>query len=334
MILEPRLPLLEVDGLTTILDTEAGSVAVVDGLSFRLAAGETLAIVGESGSGKSMSALSLMRLLPDNVARIAAGHVLFEGRDLVALSEAQMRGIRGAEIAMIFQEPMTSLNPVLRIGRQIVEVLDIHRPDLDKKSRRAHAKTLLERVRIGDPDRVLDTYPHELSGGMRQRVMIAMALACDPKILIADEATTALDATVQAQILDLLAELKASFGLAILLITHNLGLVAENAERALVLYAGRKVEEAPVADLFAAPAHPYTRGLLDALPQPRDGERLPLREIPGSVPPLAGLPSGCAFAPRCPLVMPICATRPPPLETIGAGRTVACYAAHEANAHV
>jgi oligopeptide/dipeptide ABC transporter ATP-binding protein len=329
----PDRALLEVEGLSTVLDTEAGPVTVVDRLDFSLRSGETLAIVGESGSGKSMTALSLMRLLPERVARIAGGHVLFEGRDLVALTEAEMRRIRGAEIAMIFQEPMTSLNPVLRIGRQIIEVLEVHRPDLDRRARHAHAAALLARVRIADPERMLDEYPHQLSGGMRQRVMIAMALACDPKILIADEATTALDATVQAQILDLLAELKSSLGLAILLITHNLGIVAENAERALVMYAGRKVEEAAVADLFATPGHPYTQGLLAALPQPRRGgmrERLPLREIPGMVPPLADLPQGCAFAPRCPLVMPVCATRRPPLEEFGRGRTVACFAATKA----
>jgi peptide/nickel transport system ATP-binding protein len=320
----PDRALLEVEGLSTVLDTEAGPVTVVDRLDFSLRSGETLAIVGESGSGKSMTALSLMRLLPERVARIAGGHVLFE---------AEMRRIRGAEIAMIFQEPMTSLNPVLRIGRQIVEALEVHRPDLDRRARHAHAAALLARVRIADPERMLDEYPHQLSGGMRQRVMIAMALACDPKILIADEATTALDATVQAQILDLLAELKSSLGLSILLITHNLGIVAENAERALVMYAGRKVEEAAVADLFATPGHPYTQGLLAALPQPRRGgmrERLPLREIPGMVPPLADLPQGCAFAPRCPLVMAVCATRRPPLEEFGRGRTVACFAATKA----
>jgi oligopeptide/dipeptide ABC transporter ATP-binding protein len=330
----PDRALLAVEGLSTVLDTEAGPVTIVDRLDFSLRSGETLAIVGESGSGKSMTALSLMRLLPERVARIAGGHVLFEGRDLVALTEAEMRRIRGAEIAMIFQEPMTSLNPVLRIGRQIIEVLDVHRPDLDRRARHAHAAALLARVRIADPERMLDEYPHQLSGGMHQRVMIAMALACDPKILIADEATTALDATVQAQILDLLAELKSSLGLAILLITHNLGIVAENAERALVMYAGRKVEDATVADLFAAPGHPYTRGLLAALPQPRQGgsqERRPLREIRGMVPPLANLPQGCAFAPRCPLVMPICTTRRPPLEELGRDRAVACFAATEAS---
>ena len=322
-------PVLAVSGLTTRLRTRAGEVTVVDGLDFTVAAGETLAVVGESGSGKSMTALSLMRLLPEAVAFNAGGSVRFNGREVLTLSEREMRGLCGADISMIFQEPMTSLNPVMRIGRQLEEVFEEHRPDLSRAERRDKARELLKLVRIPDPDRVLDELPHRLSGGMRQRVMIAMALACDPKLLIADEPTTALDATVQAQILDLLRALQAELGLAILLITHNLGVVAENAHRVLVMYAGRKVEEAPVADLFRAPKHPYTRGLLRALPNPEaedDGPRAPLMEIPGIVPALSALPKGCAFALRCAAVMPICTESRPALTAVGSG-AVACFLA-------
>ncbi len=322
-------PVLAVSGLTTRLRTRAGEVTVVDSLDFTVAAGETLAVVGESGSGKSMTALSLMRLLPEAVAFNAGGTVRFNGRDVLALSERDMRTLRGADISMIFQEPMTSLNPVMRIGRQLEEVFEEHRPNLSRAQRRDKARDLLKLVRIPDPDRVLDELPHRLSGGMRQRVMIAMALACDPKLLIADEPTTALDATVQAQILDLLRALQAELGLAILLITHNLGVVAENAHRVLVMYAGRKVEEAPVAELFRNPRHPYTRGLLRALPNPEaedDGPRLPLMEIPGIVPALSALPKGCAFAPRCAAVVPACTVSRPTLTAIGSG-AVACFLA-------
>lgn len=325
-------PVLEVRGLTTRLLSRAGEVTVVDALDLTVHAGETLAIVGESGSGKSMTALSLMRLLPDGVARDGGGTALLDGRDLLALPEREMRRLRGADIAMIFQEPMTSLNPVMRIGRQLEEVFEEHRPDLDRAGRRAHAAELLRKVRIPDPERVLDNLPHHLSGGMRQRVMIAMALACDPKLLIADEPTTALDATVQAQILDLLRTLQAELGLAIILITHNLGVVAENAHRVLVMYAGRKVEEAPVAELFRAPRHPYTRGLLRALPNPEaegEGARVPLMEIPGIVPALSALPRGCAFGPRCPIIAPACEEARPALRVLG-GTAVACFRAEEA----
>ncbi|WP_341991396.1 ABC transporter ATP-binding protein [Azorhizobium sp. AG788] len=328
-ILPSDAPVLAVSGLTTRLRTRAGEVTVVDSLDFTVTAGETLAVVGESGSGKSMTALSLMRLLPEAVAFNAGGTVRFNGRDVLALSERDMRTLRGADMSMIFQEPMTSLNPVMRIGRQLEEVFEEHRPLLSRAERRDKARDLLKLVRIPDPDRVLDELPHRLSGGMRQRVMIAMALACDPKLLIADEPTTALDATVQAQILDLLRALQAELGLAILLITHNLGVVAENADRVLVMYAGRKVEEAPVAELFRAPRHPYTRGLLRALPNPEaedDGPRLPLMEIPGIVPALSALPKGCAFAPRCAAVVPACTESRPALRALGNG-TVACFLA-------
>jgi oligopeptide/dipeptide ABC transporter ATP-binding protein len=325
--------LLQATGLTTSLRTSAGTVTVVDQLDLTLCAGETLAVVGESGSGKSMMALSLMRLLPEGVAHDAGGQVWFGGRDLLRLSEREMESVRGNAISMIFQEPMTSLNPVLRIGRQLQEVLEEHRPTLDAAAIRLRTLELLRLVRIPDPERVLGDYPHRLSGGMRQRVMIAMALACDPKILIADEPTTALDATVQAQILSLLRGLQAELGLAILLITHNLGVVAGHADRVMVMYAGRKVEEAPVADLFRAPRHPYTEGLLGALPNPHQNagtERIPLREIPGLVPPLHALPAGCAFGPRCPQIMPICGEQRPVLEPMGTTRHVACFAATRA----
>ena len=321
---------LEATGLTTELDTRAGLVTVVDSLDLTLRAGQTVAMVGESGSGKSMAALSLMRLLPERVARNAGGQVIFDGRDILSLSEREMQGIRGDTVSMIFQEPMTSLNPVLRIGRQLSEVFEEHRPELGVAAARKRTSELLQLVRIPDPERVLKEFPHQLSGGMRQRVMIAMAIACGPKVLIADEPTTALDATVQAQILDLLRGLQSEFGLAILLITHNLGVVAGNADRVMVMYAGRVVEEAAVADLFRSPRHPYTKALLDALPNPNQasiGERLPLHEIPGSVPLLSALPPGCAFASRCRRVMPVCIERRPALEAPAPDRRVACFAA-------
>ncbi|GGF77288.1 ABC transporter ATP-binding protein [Azorhizobium oxalatiphilum] len=322
-------PVLAVEGLTTCLNTRAGKVTVVDGLDLTVRAGETLAIVGESGSGKSMTALSLMRLLPDGVAFNAGGAARLNGRDLLSLSERDMRRLRGADISMIFQEPMTSLNPVMRIGRQLMEVFEEHRPELSAQQRREKATDLLKLVRIPDPARVLDDLPHHLSGGMRQRVMIAMALACEPKLLIADEPTTALDATVQAQILDLLRTLQAELGLAIVLITHNLGVVAQNAHRVLVMYAGRKVEEAPVAELFRTPRHPYTRGLLRALPNPdAGGGREPLMEIPGIVPALSALPKGCAFQPRCPVAIDACAQTRPALRDVGPAK-VACILATE-----
>ncbi len=318
---------LAATGLTTRLDTQDGPVTVVDGIDLALRAGETLAVVGESGSGKSMTALSLLRLLPEPAARNAGGTVMFRGRDLLRIPEREMRALRGDALAMIFQEPMTSLNPVLRIGAQLAEVWEEHRPELSRRTARERSRALLGRVRIPDPDRILDEFAHRLSGGMRQRVMIAMALACDPAVLIADEPTTALDATVQAQILDLLRSIQAALGLAVMLITHNLGVVAENADRVLVMYAGRKVEEAPAAELLRAPRHPYTEGLIAALPDPgRSGPRERLHEIPGTVPPLSRLPPGCAFAPRCKLAMPVCRERSPALATYGAA-SVACFAA-------
>jgi peptide/nickel transport system ATP-binding protein len=319
--------LLEVRDLRTQFVMPQGPVTVVDRVSFDLAAGETLAVVGESGCGKSVTALSLLRILPEPQGRVVGGSVRLDGRDLLGLSEDDMRGVRGDAIAMIFQEPMTSLNPVRTIGDQIIEALRAHRA-LSRRDAREQSVELLTRVRIPDARKRLDEYPHRLSGGMRQRVMIAMALACRPKLLIADEPTTALDVTIQAQILSLLRHLQEELGMAIMLITHNLGVVASMASRVVVMYAGRIVEEAPVDDLFAWPLHPYTEGLLGATPRLDIGVAPHrLADIPGIVPPLDALPPGCAFAPRCPRVMDVCRTERPPLLPTGAGRRAACFAA-------
>jgi peptide/nickel transport system ATP-binding protein len=321
---------LAAKGLETHLYARAGIVKAVDGVSLTLCRGETLALVGESGCGKSMTALSIMRLVPSPPGRIVAGSVWLDGRDLMRLDEAEMRGVRGNEIAMIFQEPMTSLNPVLTIGNQIAEALRLHR-DLSKSAARDLAIEMLRRVRIAEPARRAREYPHQLSGGMRQRVMIAMALACNPRVLIADEPTTALDVTIQAQILDLLRDLQRQLGTAILLITHNLGVVAETAQRVVVMYAGRKVEEAAVEALFAQPLHPYTHGLLGSVPQlaalggNAAAERL--QEIPGIVPPLDNLPPGCAFAPRCAFADARCHAQFPPWEELRPRHWVACWRA-------
>jgi peptide/nickel transport system ATP-binding protein len=308
--------------------TPQGSVTVVDGVSFDLEAGRTLAVVGESGCGKSVTALSLLRILPEPPMRIAGGIVRLDGRDLLSLDEEEMRRVRGNEIAMIFQEPMSSLNPVLTIGDQIVEALRVHRPLLRRESR-AQAAALLARVRIPDAEARLHEYPHRLSGGMRQRVMIAMALACRPRVLIADEPTTALDVTIQAQILMLLRQLQSELGMAILLISHNLGMVASVATRVEVMYAGRIVEEAPAGELFGRPLHPYTEGLLGATPRLYVGGAAPSRlvDIPGIVPPLDALPPGCPFAPRCPKAMDICRAERPALVFARFDHRVACFAA-------
>ena len=291
----------------------------VDGVSFSIAPGETPAVVGESGCGKSVTSLSILRLVADPPGRIVSGSIRFQGRDLLALPEAEMRAIRGSEIAMIFQEPMTSLNPVRSVGRQIAEVLVEHEGMSEAMQR---AEDLLRLVQIPDPARRVREYPHQLSGGMRQRVMIAMALACSPKLLIADEPTTALDVTIQAQILELMRDLKARVGAAILLITHDLGVVAEMAERVVVMYAGHKVEEASVDALFERPRHPYTKGLLDSVPRlgaSLESESSRLQEIPGLVPALDGSLIGCAFAPRCPLAQDLCRRVAPPLEPMVPG---------------
>ena len=326
----PLQPLLAVEDLRTWFYTRDGIVRAVDGVSCAVYPGETLAVVGESGCGKSVTSLSILRLIASPPGKIVSGRLLFEGRDLLELSEDAMRAIRGNEISMIFQEPMTSLNPVFTIGHQIGETLELHQ-GMDRRRATARAIEMLQLVKIPEPERRVRQYPHELSGGMRQRVMIAMALSCNPKLLIADEPTTALDVTIQAQILDLMRELKAETGAAIILITHDLGVVAEMAQRVVVMYAGRKVEEAPVDALFARPLHPYTNGLLGSIPRLAEaaegGERKRLVEIPGMVPSLKEVVPGCLFAPRCPHATARCAAEYPPLEEKSAGHWVACWEA-------
>jgi peptide/nickel transport system ATP-binding protein len=325
-------PLLAVDSLSVAFRGRSGHVLAVDGISFSIGHGETLAIVGESGCGKSVTALSIMRLLAEPAGRIAGGSIRFEGRDLATLDEGEMRRVRGREIAMIFQEPMTSLNPVLSIARQITETVRLHE-GIDAQGARARALAMLELVQIPEAKRRLDQYPHELSGGMRQRVMIAMALACDPKLLIADEPTTALDVTIQAQILDILRGLSVRAGMSTLLITHDLGVVAEMASRVVVMYAGRIVEEASVRRLLRAPRHPYTYGLLGAVPKLGSslvhGPRRKLAEIPGLVPLVREPATSCAFAPRCPLVVERCRLDAPPLRPMGDGHVSACWRADD-----
>ena len=320
------MALLEVENLQTHFRTPDGVNRAVDGVSFHVDDGETLAVVGESGCGKSVTANSILRLIPEPPGRIA-GKIRFQGRDLLALPESAMRKVRGNDIGMIFQEPMTSLNPVLTVARQLGETLRLHE-GLDGKAAEARAIEMLELVGIPEPRRRIGNYPHQLSGGMRQRVKIAMALACNPKLLIADEPTTALDVTIQAQILDLMADLKRRTGAAIVLITHDLGVVAEVAQRVMVMYAGRKVEQAPVAALFRSPRHPYTRGLIGAVPKLGSslaGEETRLSEIPGLVPSLKQKIEGCVFAGRCPLVTDICRKVAPQLETKAAGHIAACH---------
>ena len=322
---------LEVKNLQTVFFTNSGLFKAVDNLSFTVRRGETLAIVGESGCGKSVSALSIMRLVPDPPGRIVGGSVTLEGTDLLGISEAEMRRIRGNRISMIFQEPMTSLNPVMRIGDQIMEAVRLHR-EMTKQQAWNQAVEMLRLVRIPEPARRVLEYPHQLSGGMRQRAMIAMALACRPALLIADEPTTALDATIQAQILALVLELQQELGMGLILITHDLGVVAQTAQRVIVMYAGRKVEEADVETLFADPRHPYTRGLMASIPavpslQGKADARL--AEIPGTVPSLTRLPKGCAFAPRCSLAVARCHEAYPLLQDWGGGHLAACWRAAE-----
>jgi peptide/nickel transport system ATP-binding protein len=323
--------ILEVRDLHTRFDTLDGVVRAVEGLSFELGRGETLGIVGESGCGKSVTALSILRLIPAETGRIAQGSIRFEGEELTTLAEEEMKRLRGHRISMIFQEPMTSLNPVLTVGTQIAENVVRHL-GLSWRAARDRTRQMLDLVRIADASRRLDEYPHQLSGGMRQRVMIAMALSCDPQVLIADEPTTALDVTIQAQILDLMLELKEKTGTAIMLITHDLGVVAETTERVVVMYAGRKVEEAPVEALFENPLHPYTRGLMRAIPRldieaDAAGARPRLQEIPGLVPILTQPIVGCAFAQRCELATERCRAEAPPFFDVGGGHTVACWEA-------
>jgi peptide/nickel transport system ATP-binding protein len=319
-------PVLEVEDLRTHFFTRDGVTRAVDGVSFSVAAGETVGIVGESGCGKSVTALSILRLLPPRLARIVGGAVRFEGRDLLGLDQAAMRDIRGNRIAMIFQEPMTSLNPVLTIGDQIAEAVMIHQGK-GRAAATARAAEMLDLVRIPDARRRVKDYPHQFSGGMRQRVMIAMALACSPRLLIADEPTTALDVTVQAQILRLMLELKEGTGAAVMLITHDLGVIAETCQTVAVMYAGRIVEQARVTELFDRPLHPYTRGLMASIPRIGLGRKRRLTEIPGIVPDLRKPIAGCAFAPRCPIAEPGCREAPPPLESHGPGHLAACWRA-------
>jgi peptide/nickel transport system ATP-binding protein len=320
-------PLLAVEDLKTYFFTRDGIVRAVDGVSLSVYPGETLAVVGESGCGKSVTSLSILRLIASPPGRIVSGSVRFEGRELLTLPEPQMRAIRGNEISMIFQEPMTSLNPVLTTGQQIAEALEVHR-GLSRRAAMQRAVEMLRLVNISEPERRVRQYPHQLSGGMRQRVMIAMALACNPRVLIADEPTTALDVTIQAQILDLMRGLKDRTGAAIVLITHDLGVVAEMAQRVVVMYAGRKVEEAPVAALFAQPRHPYTRGLLKSIPRldpAHVGGAQRLAEIRGTVPSLREEPVGCTFAPRCTYATGRCRAEYPPLELKADAHYAACW---------
>ena len=321
-------PLLEVKGLTTRFRTERGELTAVDDVSFTVAAGHTLAIVGESGSGKSVTAMSLMRLIPNPPGRITAGEMLFEGQDLLKLSEPQMRAIRGDRIAMIFQEPMSSLNPSLTVGLQVAEPVNVHRK-MPWTQAFEVAKGLLEKVRIPDAASRLQTWPHQYSGGMRQRTMIAMALACQPRLIIADEPTTALDVTVQAQILDLLKELTHETGAALILITHDLGVVARYADHVAVMYGGRIVEQAAAAELYARPRHPYTRGLLASIPRLDSTAGQRLVPIVGQPPDLARLPPGCAFAPRCERADATCQTTRPLLREAAPGHLSACH--HDAD---
>ncbi|MGE0851327.1 MAG: ABC transporter ATP-binding protein [Hyphomicrobiaceae bacterium] len=317
-------PLLQVRNLTTRFNTEQGQVTAVDGVSFDIDAGETVAIVGESGSGKSVTALSIMRLIPSPPGKIESGEIVFEGRDLSGIDDAGMRAIRGNKIAMIFQEPMSSLNPALTVGMQVAEPSNLHRGLAWAKAMDL-AKELLGRVRIPDAASRLASYPHQYSGGMRQRVMIAMALACQPRLIIADEPTTALDVTVQAQILDLLKELTRETGSSLLLITHDLGVVARYADRVAVMYGGRIVETAPARELYKHPHHPYTLGLMGSVPRLDGDAGRRLVPIEGQPPDLAHLPPGCAFSPRCGKASDACRAARPPLVEVAARHFKACF---------
>jgi oligopeptide/dipeptide ABC transporter ATP-binding protein len=318
-------PLLEVRELKTCFRTGAGVVPAVGGISYTVDPGETVAIVGESGSGKSVGALSVLRLVPEPPGHVSAAAIRFDGRDLLALSEEEMRRVRGGQIGMVFQEPMTSLNPVLTIGRQITETLEQHR-GMAPPEALSRAAELLGLVGIGDPDRRLRQYPHQLSGGMRQRVMIAIALACGPKLIIADEPTTALDVTIQAQILELMKDLTRRLGVALIIITHNLGVVARYADRVNVMYAGRIVESGPAAAIYRAPRHPYTLALLRSVPRLDRPRQARLDPVEGQPPDLLRLPPGCAFAPRCRFAAAVCLEATPSLEDAGErGQRAACF---------
>ena len=318
-------PLLQIRNLTTAFATEEGHVRAVEDVSFDLHTGRTLGLVRESGCGKSVTALSIMRLLPRPAGRIEAGRILFKDTDIVSLRPEEIYTLRGNRIAMIFQEPMTALNPVHTIGRQLVEVYQLHFKDMDSGAVVAAATEMLAKVGIPDPAKRLEEYPHQISGGMRQRVMIAMALACRPDILIADEPTTALDVTIQAQILTLIRELQSETGMAVLFITHDLGVIAELCDDVVVMYAGKVAEVAPVGTLFGNPCHPYTRGLLMSIPTLETPRKHKLSVIEGVVPGLEALPPGCRFANRCPHAQAVCEQAPPPLEAVGDGHWSACY---------
>jgi oligopeptide/dipeptide ABC transporter ATP-binding protein len=320
--------LLDVRGLRTQFHTRAGVVRAVDGVSWTVHKGETVALVGESGCGKSVSALSVMRLVSAPAGRIVAGEIVFKGRNLLSLSEEEMRKVRGREIGMIFQEPMTSLNPVLSVGRQLTEPLEIHL-GMTRSQAQARAVELLSLVGIPDGARRLRQFPHQFSGGMRQRIMIAMALACDPALILADEPTTALDVTIQAQILELMKSVSRRLGVAILMITHNLGVVARYADRVNVMYAGKIVERATARELYGNPRHPYTLGLLRSVPRLDEPRRSRLQPIPGQPPDLSHLPDGCSFAPRCFYVVDRCREQVPPLDEVSPNHRSACWLAKD-----
>ncbi|WP_201767124.1 ABC transporter ATP-binding protein [Bradyrhizobium sp. STM 3809] len=323
-------PLLEIKGLKTYFNSDEGQVQAVDGVDISIGHGETLCVVGESGSGKTVTAMSVLKLIAMPPGRIAGGQILWQGRDLVPLPTSELNRIRASEIAIVFQEPMTSLNPVYTVGDQIAEVIRLHQ-GLSKKAAMDRAAEMLALVQIPNPQRRVHDYPHHFSGGMRQRVMIAMALSCNPKLLIADEPTTALDVTIQAQILDLLLDMKERLGMSIMLITHAMGVVAEVAQRVVVMYAGRVAEEAPVERLFANPRHPYTQGLIRSIPRIDLAavKKSRLESIPGSVPKLVNPLEGCRFASRCRFVIPECRRAQPPLREIEPGHKVACIRAEE-----
>lgn len=317
-------PLLKVRNLSTYFFTEDGVVRAVDGVSLDIHRGEIVGLVGESGCGKTVTALSIMRLIPSPPGRIVSGEIWFEGVDLLKLDDDGIRSIRGHKIAMVFQEPMTSLNPVLTIGRQLTEPLEVHLK-MEPRQARARAIELLEMVGIPEPHKRIDSYPHQFSGGMRQRVMIAMALACSPRLLLADEPTTALDVTIQAQILELMTQLTRELGTAVLIITHNLGVVARYAQRVYVMYAGKVVETAPAMELYHRPHHPYTLGLLRSVPRLDQGRKARLEPIEGFPPDMVHIPPGCAFHPRCPFRTERCQVEGPPLVAVGPEHMVACW---------
>ncbi|MEI6156835.1 MAG: ABC transporter ATP-binding protein [Atribacterota bacterium] len=316
--------ILDIRHLKTYLHTPAGEVKAVDGINCDILSEETMGLVGESGCGKTMTALSILKLYPKPQGRIVDGQVIFLGEDLVPKTEEEMYAIRGKKISMIFQEPMTSLDPVFPVGKEIMEVLTIHQ-NMTEKEAMNQTIELLRQVRIPEPERRMKEYPHQMSGGMRQRIMIAMALACRPQLLIADEPTTALDVTIQAQIIELIKELKREFHTAVLLITHDLGVVAETCQRVSVMYAGKIIERAPVTELFTHPSHPYTQALLNAIPQLTNHHSHRLESIPGQVPNLIHPPSGCRFHPRCPFKMPLCEENEPSLNAREGEHTIACH---------